>query len=238
MLRFALIVPLALAACPAPEDEALQVGYRSTLAPGGDNGERGTVKINEILWSGSIREVDGQPVWDVTDIFIEVRNEGARPLNLSGWRLHINGVRAEGFRFPDSDFRLGVAQEAFAASKTTGCFPEPDWVIPGLRLPMGDPFQVDLVDIDERLIEQAGNRAMPPFAGGYDLVVSRSMEMNNMMFGARGSMPHAWHHYTDAEVDVANNTRMDPACRRFTLASPGLPNSPDYSGQFASGAFD
>lgn len=237
MSRLLLLLPLVLAACPAPTDEVLEVGYRSTLRPGGDNGERGTVKINEILWSGAIREVDGQPVWDPTDIFLEVRNEGMRPLNLSGWRLHINGVRAEGFRFPQSDFVLDVAQEAFVAAKTTGCFPEPDWVIEGLRLPM-DPFSVTLLDVDERLIEVAGNKDMPPFAGGYDLVVSRSMEMNNMMFGVRGSMPHAWHHYTDAEVEVPNNTRMDEACRRYTLASPGLPNSPDYSGQFASGAFD
>jgi hypothetical protein len=230
---------LTLAACPAPNEPVLQVGYRSPLDPGGDNGERGTVKVNEILWSGSIREnSDGSVSWDPTDIFIEVRNEGPRPLNLSGWRLHMTGVRAEGFRFPESDFVLGVAQEAYVAAKTSGCFPEPDWVIDGLRLPLGDAFEVTLLDVDERLIEVAGHRDRPPYAGGYDLVVSRSMEMNNMMFGARGSMPHAWHHYTDAEVDTPNNTRIDPECRRYTLASPGLPNSPDYSGAFASGAFD
>lgn len=235
-----LLLPLALlAACSAPDESALQVGYRSNLEPGGDNGERGTVRLNEILWSGTVREnEDGTTTWDPTDIFIEVRNQGSRPLNLSGWRLHITGVRSEGFRIPESDLVLGVAEEAFIAAKTSGCFPEPDWVIEGLRLPMGDPFQVTLVDVDERLIEGAGNRNMPPFGGGYDLVVSRSMEMNNMMFGIRGNMPHAWHHYTDAEVDTPNDTRMDPACRRYTGASPGLPNSPDYSGAFASGAFD
>ena len=31
---------------------------------------------------------------------------------------------------------------------------------------------------------------------------------------------------------------MLEACRRFTGASPGRPNSPDYSGSFASGAND
>ena len=237
-MRALLLVPLLAAACPAPSDEALQVGYRSTLSPGGDNGERGTVKVNEILWSGSIRETDDGVVWDPTDVFIELRNEGLRPLNLSGWRLHIDGVRKEGFRIPDSDLRIEVASELYIAAKTDGCFPEPDFVIPGLRLPLDDPFEVELVDVDERLIEVAGHRDMPPYAGGYDLVVSRSMEMNNMMFGARGSMPHAWHHYTEAEVPVPNNTRIAPECRRFTLASPGLPNSPDYSGQFASGALD
>lgn len=234
-----LTLLLALSACPAPEDVALEVGYRSTLDGRGDNGERGTVRISEVLWSGTVMETeDGERVWDPSDIFVELRNEGARPLNLSGWRLHITGTQPEGFRLPQSDFVLGVGQEVLIAAKDTGCFPEPDLIIEGLRLPLDDPFQVVLVDIDERLIEVAGNRNMPPFAGGYDLVVSRSMEMTNQMFGPRGSEPHAWHHYTNAPVSRPNNTRMKPECRRFTGASPGMPNSPDYSGAFAAGAFD
>ncbi|TVQ91334.1 MAG: hypothetical protein EA397_09740 [Deltaproteobacteria bacterium] len=234
-----LLLLSTLIACDAPDDEVLQVGYRSPLDDGGDNGERGTVQINEILWSGTVRETEeGETIWDPTDIFIELRNEGARPLNLSGWRLHIDGTQPEGFRIPETDFVLGVAREVLIVAKTSGCFPEPDIVIPGLRLPLDDPFRVVLVDIDERLIEVAGDPQMPPFAGGYDLVVSRSMEQAGQIFGPRGSEPHAWHHYTNAPVQVPNNTRMKPECRRFTGASPGMPNSPDYSGAFAAGAFD
>lgn len=234
-----LLALLTLAAgCPAPDESALEVGYRDVLSGSGTNGERGNVMISEILWSGSIKETDSGPVYDPDDVFIELRNTGARPLNLSGWYIEVRGVRQQVFRLPETDFVLDVADEALIVAKTDGCFPEPDLVLEGLELPRNDPFSLTLRDVDERLINGAGDYSMPPFAGGYDLVMSRSMEMANIMFGARGNQPHAWHHYTDAEVDIPNQTRMLESCRRFTGASPGLPNSPDYAGAFASGALD
>ena len=231
-------VAVGLAGCPAPEDQALEVGYRDATTPGGTTGERGNVKIAELLWSGSVKETDDGVVYDPDDVFIELRNEGARPLNMSGWYLEVRGAQVRSYRLPDIDRELLVGEQLFIAAKTDGCFPEPDMVIEGLTLPRNDWFDVTLRDVDERLINGAGSRYHPPFAGGYDLVMSRSMEMANIMFGARGNQPHAFHHYTNAEVDVPNNTEMLAECRRFTGASPGKPNSPDYSGSFAAGAFE
>lgn len=234
-----LLLSIGLVACAAPEEQALQVAYRDGLTTPGQNGERGNVLISEVLWSGSVKTVDGSSVYDPTDIFIELRNAGARPLDVAGWYLEVRGVQPKTYRLPEGEpIILDVAKEVFFAAKTDGCFPEPDAVIPGFKLPLGDPFSITLRDVDERLINGAGDYGMPPFAGGYDLVTSRSMEMANIMFGARGNYPHSWHHYTDKAVDVPNQTKMLAECRAFTGASPGLPNSPDYSGSFASGAND
>jgi hypothetical protein len=223
-----------LVACNSDPGETFQqVGYRNGLEPGTPNsGERGSVKISEVLWSGAVRN-DG--TWDPTDVFIELRNESARPVNVSNWQIRMEGTHAKTYVIPQVDWKIGVGQHVFIAHKSDGCFPDADWVMPELELPFGDPFRLTLVDADERLMEPAGDKYMPPFAGGYDLRVSRSMEKAELMFGARGGEPHAWHYYTDAEVDVPNNDRIAEGCRERTLASPGRPNSPDYSGSFSSG---
>ena len=44
--------------------------------------------------------------------------------------------------------------------------------------------------------------------------------------------------YGESPVDTPNNTRVADGCRRRTLASPGAPSSPDYSGAFSSGSFE
>lgn len=237
-----------LSACPAPEEAALEVGYRDGLTSTGQNGERGNVMISEVLWSGSVKVVDGERIYDPTDIFIELRNTGLRPLDVQGWFLEVRGAERRTWRLPMGEpIPLPVAGEVWFAAKTDGCFPEPDAVIEGLELPLGDPFSITLRDADERLINGAGDYSMPPFAGGYDLVMSRSMEMTNIMFGARGNYPHAWHHWTDKEPADWRPDRDPPysyqqnmleSCREFTGASPGVPNSPDYAGSFASGATD
>jgi hypothetical protein len=234
----AAAVALAGSACPAPPETGFQVDYRDGLDGTGMSGERGTVKISEVLWSGSVRETSEGPVWDPRDQFIELRNESSRPMDVSGWYLEIQGVTDRMIRLPKVDKILAVSEHLLIATKSDGCFPDPDVVLPDFYLPYGERFQVTLLDIDERLIEGAGHRDMPPFAGGYDLVMSRSMEMAQLMFGVRGNRPHAWHHWTDFPVDVPNQTRISEDCRRFTGASPGLPNSPDYSGTYASGGLD
>lgn len=229
------LILCGLVACnPEPEAPTQQVGYRDGITVDGNSGERGSIKISEVLWSGSVTN-DGD--WDPTDVFIELRNESARPMDLSNWIIDLTGTARVSWRIPEGAV-VPVGRHAFIAAKSTGCFPEPDWVIPELKLPNGDPFQLTLRDADERLIEPAGSRDMPPFAGGYDLVVSRSMEKVEMMFGGRGTDPHAWHHYTPAPVDVPNNDRVAEHCRVRTLASPGRPNSPDYSGSLSSGSLE
>ncbi len=245
-----------LMACDHPGYPDQQVGYRTGIDGGANTGERGTIKITEVLWSGSVRGTGDDAVWDPSDVFIELRNEGARPMNLSGWFLEISGTQRYTVRIPASDLTLPVGGEAYIAKKASGCFPEPDWVIPELRFTQGSPFRLTLRDADERLMEPAGSRDMPPFAGGYDLVTSRSMERVNLMFGGAGSQPQSWHHYNlspcPASVtgaspesaglfcfeDLPNNDHIEPECRRHTLASPGRPNSPDYSGAFSSGGFE
>jgi hypothetical protein len=228
---------LALLACnPDPGHPEQGVDFRTPLAEGPQSGERGSVKISEVLWSGS---VDDDGSWDPSDVFVEIRNEGSFQLDLSGWIIEESGALHRTFRIPSTDYRLDVGQHAFIAAKTTGCFPEPDWVIPELAFAKGgDPFELTLRDFDERLIEPIGSEELPAFAGGYDGVRSRSMERVELMFGGDGSSPHVWHFYTDAEVDVPNNDRISENCRRSTKASPGRPNSPDYSGAFAAGSLE
>lgn len=225
---------LSLGCNPDPGDPPGSVGYR-TGEDGTNSGERGTVKITEILWSGSVTN-DG--VWDPADVFLEIRNEGVRPMRLKDWYIEMDGPIRKTWRIPEMSVDLEVGYHLFIAAKTDGCFPDADLVIPGMDFTRGDALELTLRDPDERLIEPAGDAYMPPFAGVYDGQVSRSMEKVELIFGGRGNEPQSWHHYTVAEVDVPNNTRVAEGCRQRTLASPGKPNSPDYSGAFAAGGLD
>lgn len=229
------ILSLAFACNPDPGEVDQQVGYRVGTDDETSSGERGTIRISEVLWSGSVN-ADG--VHDPDDIFIELRNESNRPVNLSGWQIEQSGTLEVTWIIPEGDHMVQVGEHVYIAAKTSGCFPDPDYVIEGMRLPFGDPFRLSLVDADERLIEPIGDREMPPFAGGFDLVDSRSMERTELMFGGYGTEPAVWHFYTDQEVDVPNNVRIVEGCRAHTLASPGRANSPDYSGAFATGNFE
>ena len=234
-MRNALPLLLLLGCNGDPGDASQIVGYRDGLDGGPNSGERGNLNISEVLWSGSVRN-DG--TWDRLDQFFEIRNEGNRPMNLTGWHVLLEGTVEKTWRIPDMDFQLNPGDHMFIASKDSGCFPEPDLLLPGFEVPFGDPFRLTLRDADERMIEPAGSKEHPPYAGGYDTVKSRSMEKIQLMFGGRGSEPHSWHFYTDTEVDVPNNDRVAPNCRERTLASPGRPNSPDYSGAYAAGGFE
>lgn len=230
-----MLTTLLLLACnPDPGEIDATVGYRSPNEDGPTSGERGSVKITEILWSGSMQGGE----LDKTDVFVELRNEGGFPVNLSGWRLVLDGTIERTWRLPEVDWQLGTGEHAFAAAKSTGCFPEPDFVVDGLELPFGSPIEITLRDYDERLIDVAGSEEQPPFAGGWDGVRSRSMERTELMFGSDSTSPEIWHFYNTAEVDVPNDDRIAEACRGETLASPGRANSPDYSGATASGSLE
>lgn len=231
------VAALVWAGCGADPSSQMDesVGYRNGQDGGATSGERGTVKITEILWSGSVR---GDGPRDPADIFIELRNESHRDINISGWRLVFDGPLSYTLRVPENDLQISTGQHIFIAAKNTGCFPQPDIVMPDLRLQDGDPFEITLLDADERLMESVGNPEAPPYAGGWDHVRSRSMERVELMFGGEGFFPQAWHFYTPAAVDVPNTDRIDPGCLARTYASPGRPNSPDYSGAYASGSLE
>jgi hypothetical protein len=158
---------------------------------------------------------------------------------MSAWLVQIRGGLDADVVLPQSEVVLEVGERKFAAAKTDGCFPDADWVVPTLRFPKNqDPIYVKLTDADERLIDNAGDRDMPAFAGGYDGRRVRSMERVELMFGGEAGEPQIWHFYTPAEVDIPNNDRVAERCREFTLASPGRANSPDYSGSIASGSLE
>jgi hypothetical protein len=222
-----------MACNPDPGEISETVGYR--VGDDESSGERGTVQITEVLWSGSVNN-DG--IRDPDDNFIELRNTGDGPVNLSGWQLQISGEVNRTLIIPTSDVTLDVGEHGFVAAKDTGCFPNATWVVSELDFGKGDAFQVTIRDQDERLIEPVGSTSMPPFAGGYDLVTSRSMERIELMFGGAGTAPSSWHFYTPTEVDVPNDTNVSETCRNLTHASPGLANSPDYSGSYATGSFE
>ena len=230
------MLALVLAACnPDPGEISQQVGFRDgTGSDGTTNGERGSVGISEVLWSGSVTEAG----WDPTDVFVELRNESQRPVNLSGWRIDQSGTIRTTYVLPATDAVVEVGEHVIIAAKRSGCFADAEFEVPALAFPMDAPFALTLRDIDERLIDGGGSTEMPPFAGGYDLRVSRSMEKIELMFGGEGGEPSAWHYYTKAEVDVPNDDRVGSACRGRTLAAPGRPNSPDYSGAYAAGELE
>ena len=234
-MRRLAIIALLVACNRDPGEIEEGVGYRDPTDDGASSGERGTVKISEVLWSGSVDD-DGK--WDPADVFVELRNESNRPLDLTDWRLVLDGTEQVTWRIPDLDREVLVGEHIFLAAKTSGCFPDADGVLSGLAFPYDDPFTLTLRDSDERLIEGMGAKDEPPFAGGYDLVRSRSMERVQLIFGGDGGSPESWHFYTPAEVDVPNDDRIGDGCRDNTLASPGRPNSPDYSGAYASGSFE
>lgn len=222
------------------------VDYRTGL-DGTNSGERGTVKISEIGWAGSLACPEGQSTcsrseatWDRRDVFLEVRNESNRPMMLNGWRILREGTQEWTWRIRGQEEPIGVGDYLVIAAKRDGCFPNADVFIEDgtFFFGWGDAFRLTLKDADERLIEPAGNKYDPPYAGIYDGQVVRTMEKAELMFGGRGSDPESWHHYTNADVDVPNNDRIAERCRHRTLGSPGRPNSPDYSGAFSAGATD
>jgi hypothetical protein len=225
---------LWLACNPDPGKGDEIVDFRAGT-DGATSGERGNIEITEVGWAGSS---DGD-TYDPADVFVEFRNVGSLPVNMSGWRVEIGGAETLDVILPQSDVVLGVGERKFAAAKSTGCFADADWVAPLLAFPEdGDAIYVKLTDADERLIDNAGDRNMPAFAGGFDGVRVRSMERVELMFGGEATEPQIWHYYTPAEVDIPNNDRVAERCRSHTLASPGRANSPDYSGSIASGSLD
>jgi hypothetical protein len=94
--------------------------------------------------------------------------------------------------------------------------------------------KVELRDHDRRLMEDGGSTTQRVFTGGYDGVTVRSMERVQLIFGNRGSNSRNWHAYSD---DTGFDTIAE-GYRQYTLASPGVANSPDYSGNASSGAFE
>lgn len=246
-----------------------QVGYRTGTAADDylSNGERGNFMITEINWAGSVEGAPGAGRrYDPDDDFIELQNKHNRPMFITGWLLTVEtgndtdgliegGSRTKPHRktyvIPARADQRPVEPNQFVviAAKRGGAFADADIFIEDFALPDA-PFSITLRDLDERLIDGAGDARKRPFAGSYDLVTARSMERIQLIFANRGNRESAWHSYAlndplpglaadedSAALHEALRVGVAPGYRAFTMATPGMPNSPDYSGFVSSGDF-
>lgn len=248
--KLAVVVAVAVAGAavlfgcnddPGHSDE--QVLYRWDTDDAPTSAERGTLHISEINWAGSVDD-DGN--YDPDDVFIEIRNEYHRPVNLTGWRIYLDGDYQQSFRLPELEEPVNPNDHLVIAAKDDGAFQNVADVFDE-RLKLGKrAVRVELRDADRRLVEPAGSAVDRPFAGGYDGVTVRSMERTQSLFDNIGSQDRSWHANTD-DVDrehfegeelVDGRENIAEGWRENTLASPGKPNSGDYAGATAGGQFE
>lgn len=233
MRRFcAIALALAAIGCNGdPGEPEITPLYRNVVPNEPSSGERGSMLINEINFAGSVTD-DG--LYDADDVFIELWNKHPRPINVSGWRIEVDGDFSASYRIPPVENAIESNGIFVIARKSDGAFADAaDVFIPELEL--GKKFvHVELRDADRRLMEDGGSTRQRVFAGGYDTYTVRSMERVQLIFGNRGSNSRNWHAYSDDRgLDTVNE-----GWRERTLASPGEANSPDYSGNASSGNFE
>lgn len=231
---FTLLLVAAASGCfPGEPDELEQTPLYRWQQEGGEpsSGERGNMMVTEINFAGSVTD-DG--VRDADDIFIELQNKHPRPINPTGWHIIVEGDVDETYRIPPVDEPIPQNGFFVIARKKDGAFKDvADVFIEDLDLGSKHVF-IELRDFDRRLMESAGSHDKEVFAGGWDTVSVRSMERVQLIFGNRGGQSRNWHAFSQ-------NRGLDSIAdgwRRYTLASPGLGNSPDYSGSSSSGNFE
>jgi hypothetical protein len=226
------IAALAAVACEEdPGTPEIEPNYREYVPGEPSSGERGSMIINEINYAGSV--TDGG-TWDRDDIFIEFWNKHPRPINMSGWRIEVDGDYNRGYRIPDVEEPVYPNGFFVIAKKADGAFGDvADVIMPDIEL--GEHLvHVELRDFDRKLMEDGGSDRERVFAGGFDTYSVRSMERAQLIFGNRGSQARNWHAYS---ANTGMNTIRE-GWRQRTLASPGAANSPDYSGNASGGNFD
>ncbi len=210
--------------------------YRGVEAGECSSGERGNMMINEVHFAGSVND-DG--VYDADDIFIELWNRHPRPINLSNWRLQIYGetegyTEDNGYLIPQMDEAIPPNGYLVIARKRDGAFADvADVFIEDLEIGRS-VFEIELRDCDFKLMESGGSREIRAFSGGYDRVTARSMERAQLIFANRGGNSINWHAYSENQ----GHPNISDGFRQFTLASPGVANSADYSGAAATGNFE
>lgn len=228
-----LIAALALlAGCNGdPETPEITPLYRSVQDDHPSSGERGSMMISEIHYAGSVND-DG--LYDADDIFLELWNKHPRPINVSGWRIEVDGDFSASYRIPAVSAAIPPNGFFVIARKNDGAFADvADVFIENLELGK-KTMHVELRDVDRRLMEDGGSTTERVFTGGYDGVTARSMERVALIFGNRGSSSRNWHAYSD-QVGYES---IAEGYRTYTLASPGVANSADYSGNASSGGFE
>ena len=232
-ISFPLFLALAITACEDPGVPEIIPFYRPVSAngEGASQGDRGNLQISEINFGGSVND-DG--VLDADDIFIELWNKHPHALNISGWRITVDGDFNASYRIPTVKTVIPINGYFVIAAKDDGAFADiADVFIPDLRLGK-KKVRIEIRDIDKVLIEDGGSTTTRAFAGGYDGVTVRSMERVSLVFGNRGSNGVNWHAYSE---DTSEPT-IAKGYRKFTLSSPGVANTKDYSGNASSGNFE
>lgn len=258
-----LALTLTLGACDTGEPENVRdqtIDYRTGTEEWQytTSGERGSVQITEVNWAGSVRgSLEEGWTRDKDDIFIELRNTYFRPVYLKGWQVVItygNGrdptVRSVGdtdqryytFTLPARENLLPVETNEYItiAKKRDGAYPNADFYVEDLFVP-ADGFEIEIIDIDDRLIDQVGSEEQEAFAGSWDGVTTRSMERVQLIFANRGNRESSFHSYSANPWDELHSRlsrNIGEEYRALTLASPGAANSTDYSGNTSAGSFE
>lgn len=221
----------ALTGCDDPGLPEINPLYRNIEDGNPSQGERGNLMLTEVNFAGSVSD-DG--TYDADDVFLEFQNKNPRPINISGWRIEVDGDYAAAYRVPDHDGVIYPNEYFVVARKEDGAFGEiANVFIEDLELGK-KMVDVEVRDIDRVLIEHGGSTVTRVFTGGYDTVSVRSMERISLIFGNRGGNQRNWHAFSE---NVGNDEISD-GFREFTLASPGVANSTDYSGNASSGNFE
>jgi hypothetical protein len=229
----AMAIVALLAGCiaePPPNDRS--VGYRSVEEGEPSSGERGNMTLNEMNFAGSVKD-DG--TYDPDDVFIELWNRHPRPINISRWHVIVEGDVIRTLRLPTITDPIPPNGFFVIAAKADGAFgASADLIVPELQLGKGYNY-IEIRDNDLRLMENAGSLGERVFAGGYDLVRARSMERNQVIFANIGSNGRNWHAYSMSET---YKPTVAEGYQKYTMASPGVANSPDYSGFSSGGSVD
>jgi hypothetical protein len=236
------------------DERQMSDGYRTGTEADDylSNGERGNLSVTEINWAGSVEQVDDGFVHHPDDVYIELQNKHFRPIHATGWQIQIytgNGTYDGGsehfatYIIPARANRQPIESNEYVVvtNRSDGSIVDPDYVIADFQLPR-DHFSISIRDLDNRLIEFAGDAHQDIFAGAWDLVSVRSMERVQLIFSNQGGRQSTWHSYSLNEWDGALHrslrSRLADAYQARTFGSPGGPNSPDYSGNTSSGSTD
>ncbi len=214
-----------------PEEQPTSPQYRGVEPGEPSSGERGSMMITELAWAGSVTDA-GE--WDPDDVFIELQNRSSRPVNVSNWRVIVEGDYVKTHRIPTVVEPVPPSGFFVIAAKDDGAFADrADVFLPDLKLGKNYVL-VELRDNDRRLQESAGSTREHAFNGGYDTFSTRSMERVQLIFGNQGNISRSWHANGD---DVGFETVRE-GWRQRTFATPGVANSADYSGSSWGGNFD
>jgi phosphatidylserine/phosphatidylglycerophosphate/cardiolipin synthase-like enzyme len=193
-----------------------RIGEHPSRDQGGDRASFHDVWINEVHWPGA---VDDTGRIRRSDGFIELKNRSTRRLDISGWQLTGStkkSYRMIGYIFPRGTvlepgafhlLRYSTSGSAFDAS-----LPASVWNYLYLHDESTQNWiRLVLKDTHQNVIDVAGDRGLPPFAGTRPGTRAASMQRR----AVDGTLPGSWATTTTNNRYVLENYRIN------TLATPG-----------------